>query len=116
MKKDLLFDMSNFNKIAFLFFIIAKFSGLVGVALGFAGSDYYKLGLFLLINAFVCIGISVAFSILQMSRDKHNFSSEDQETSKLKEIMNKRILLEEEVKKLQLQKDSLLNLKIRNNI
>jgi len=116
MKKDLLFDMSNFNKIAFLFFIIAKFSGLVGVALGFAGSDYYKLGLFLLINAFVCIGISVAFSILQMSKDRRNFSVEDLETIKLKEIINKRILLEKEVQKLQRQKESLINLKIRNNI
>jgi fatty acid desaturase len=116
MKKNFLLDMAKFNKIALILFILAKITGSVGVCLGFLGSEYHTTGLVLLIFSFLCIGLSVTFSILQMSKDKKQFATEDQESAKLQQILHKKMQLEEEIAKLQLQKNALINLKIRNNI
>lgn len=108
--------MAKFNKIALILFILTKITGSIGVCLGFLGSKYHNVGLLLLIFSFCCIGLSITFSILQMSKDKKQFDAEDQESEKLQQIFNKKMQLEREIAKLQLQKNALINLKIKNNI
>lgn len=90
-------SITKFNRYAFILFIVAKLNGCIGVSLGFLGGEYHQYGGFLLCIAIICIFLSVIFSIKQMSVDKIIFEHEDDENIKLKNLILKKNLLENEI-------------------
>lgn len=83
------------------------------MCLGFLGPEYHQLGGYLLVAALVSIFTSVGFSLVQMSRDKKKFESEDVETKRVRALASMRLELEEEIKELESHKEALKSLMFR---
>lgn len=106
-------SMAPMNKAAFACFGLAKIFGFVGVVLGFGDVSTHALGGYFLVLAFVMIGVSVTFALVQSARDKKKFEQEDLLTSRTRKLASMKIELEEEVRQLQEQRKALQSLAIR---
>jgi len=93
--------MSRLNQWALLFFVLAKLCGAAGVCLGFMGQEYLQLGGWFLGFALGSIFLSVALCLRQGSLDRSRFEREDTETTRLKDLRDKRKQLEMEVAELE---------------
>ena len=104
--------MAAFNKAALSFLIIAKFFGLIGVAMGFL-QDYHRFGGYFLGAAFCAITISITCAVIQTSRDKQIFSNEDEERRRINSIVEMKKKLENEIRSLEDKRNALMGLEIR---
>jgi len=115
MEQDNFFtSMDKYNKLAFLFFILAKISGFLGVCIGFMDS-HRAIGGILLWGAFIFIGLSLICSMIQFSIDKNKFIVEDKERSEIRELKYQKRKIEEQIKELKEKQLSLEKLMINRN-
>ena len=115
MEQDNFFtSMDKYNRLAFIFFILAKISGFIGACIGFMDS-HRAIGGFLLWGAFIFVGLSVICSMIQFSIDKKKFIIEDQERTQIRELKTQKRKIEEEIKKLKEKQLSLEKLMINRN-
>jgi len=105
--------MAPLNKTALCLFIIAKFSGLVGVSLGFLGHEYHTVGGTMLGIAFAAIFSAVGCGLVQTSRDKEVFSREDDNNKKIRDMSEMMLRLHDDINALEARRDALKNLMIR---
>lgn len=106
-------NMPSMNLAALVFFITAKLFGIVGVSLGFLGSEYLRVGGASLCVAFLMIFLSISCSLVQTSRDRKIFEKEDYENFSISSAQRQKMLLQEEIKELELKKKSLENFIVR---
>lgn len=67
--EDLLTNTPTSNKIAFLTFVLAKFSGLIGIVIGFAGFRFWG-GSLLALDGILLL-VTVILCVLEMNRQKN---------------------------------------------
>lgn len=104
--------MATFNKLALFCLVIAKFFGLIGVAMGFM-QDYHRFGGYFLSAAFCAITVSITSALIQTSRDRKIFSNEDEERRRLNSIVEIKKKLEDEIRSLEDKRNALMSLEVR---
>ena len=109
-------NLTVYHKLALFGFVIAKMSGMFGVALGFAGGGLRNIGAGLLGFAFLSIFFSIGMSMIQMGRDRDRFEEEDGVSSKTAQLRQEHARLLEEVSELRKQRDSELAQRLRNRM
>lgn len=110
---NILSGMAPLNQTALGLFVIAKITGLLGVTMGFLGQEYHTAGGWLLGLAMVSIFAAVLCGLLQSSKDKINFSKEDEEKQKARDMSSTLSRLQDEINVLEARREALKNLMIR---
>jgi|688.fasta_scaffold689022_2 hypothetical protein len=99
-------NLSQLNKAALAFFLVAKVFGLIGISLGFIGGEYLHIGGFALGMSLISIFSAITCGLVQTSKDKQKFQIEDDAQGKLKKLNEAKARLEKEIEDLEAQKSA----------